>query len=225
MEWVTVKVSDGKPTGSFKDLLKGLAIRGIDKTGDTVLDLEFENVGKLTLFAPRAPYNVKEDGIAPGFTSIGLFASSLAIHGYSLEFGMDGEIIEDVRVLPEIVGKTLSMKATTRKNVKGGESQDYTDWTVDAVEEATPKKGRTAASTSFHPPGASEDLTGEWKVLLAENLDGGVTYDEGGVVKLLGTWVTDKTHKAALNKARSTAFKAMFAEGFLKGTLSGFTLG
>lgn len=224
MEWVAVKVSDGKPTGSFKDRLKGLVIRGIDKTGDTVLDLEFENVGKLTLFAPRAPYNVKEDGIAPGFTSVGLLASSLAIHGYSLEFGMDGEIIEDVRVLPEIVGKTLSMKATTRKNVKGGETQDYTDWTVDAVEDVAPK-GKAPGKTSSPQSGASEDLTDEWKILLAENLETGVAYVEMDVVKLLSTWVPDKKKKVALNMARSAAFKTMFAEKFLTGTLLGFTLG
>ena len=225
MGWEKAKVTGGKPTGSFKERLEGMLVRTILKTGDTVVDLLFENVGTLTLFNQAPPYEVKEDGTVPGFTALGLLASSLALHGYNLEFNAPGNTLEDARISPDLMGMVVSMKATTRKNVKVEGGKEFTDWTVEGVEDGGTPKARGAVKTSAPPPGDSDALAGEWKVLLAENLEAGITYDEGEVVKLLGVWVPDKTHKTALNKVRGAAFKEMFASGFLKGSLSGFTLG
>ena len=138
--------------------------------------------------------------------------------------------IVDIRLEPDVIGKTLSMVAVKRTVIgpvsaqyPKGKIAEYTDWTVGDVEGTpAPKAGKTSSP----PPAAGIDgLAAEWKVLLAENLEAGVTYDEGEVVKLLGMWVTDKTKKANLNKVRGAAFKGLFASGFLQGTLSGFTLG
>lgn len=222
MTWEPVKIVDKYPKDSFTARLEAVGI--VDSSqGKPMIELTFEENMTVDLSLGKPG----EDRSISGGLALGKFLRSLSVLGVGAEWDVTKDRIVDVRFTPDIVGRELSMVAEKREVTGPKGKVVYVDWTVGSIGDDGPKEGgRTTAPISSHPPGASDDaLTGEWKVLLAENLDAGVTYDEGGVVKLLGAWVTDKTRKAALNKARSMAFKTMFAEGFLKGTLSGFTLG
>ena len=220
MTWEDAKVVDKYPKDSFSAKVLAAGVKPSAKQGTPMLEFEFDTEQVLDIYLDK----VQDDFTMDGKTAPGKLIKSLEALGIKTQFERTNNFLTGVRFVPDLTGRVVSFVAEKRTWTKqDGTSKELTDWTVGDVEGAPAPK---AERTSSPPPAAGIDgLAAEWKVLLAENLEAGVTYDEGEVVKLLGTWVLDKTKKANLNKVRGAAFKGLFADGFLKGSLSGFTLG